>query len=87
MANSKDDGKPVIPPKELLRLEAEGAQRTAALVAEARLQAGDRCPECGALGSLEMHEGKWRCIDCDLEVLEQSRLGGLGKKLTSRGRG
>jgi multiple sugar transport system ATP-binding protein len=85
MATSKDrENKPQLPPAEMLRLEAEGERRTAALVAEARLQAGDRCPECGALGSLEEFNGKLRCVDCDLEVLEHSRLGGLGKKLSGQ---
>ncbi|MDW8251185.1 MAG: hypothetical protein RMJ98_17970, partial [Myxococcales bacterium] len=80
-SNKERENRPVLPPAEVLRLEAEAERRTAALVAEAKLQAGDRCPECGALGSLEEHRGRLRCMDCDLEVLEHSRLGGLGKKL------
>ena len=67
-------------PAELLRAEAEGAARSKALVAEAKLQPSDRCPECGALGSLEERDGKLKCIDCDFDVMAQSRLGGLGKK-------
>jgi len=77
----------VLPPAELLRLEAEGERRTAALVAEAKTQAGDRCPECGSLGSLELVDGVTRCLDCDLEIMERSRLGGLGKKLPRLGGG
>jgi uncharacterized Zn finger protein (UPF0148 family) len=64
---------------EILRLEAEAEQRQADLVAEGEPNLGERCPECGALGSLENVDGVVRCIDCDLVVLQHSQLPGMGK--------
>jgi len=64
----------------LLRTEAEAEKARAAFVAESKRNLGDRCPECGALGSLEEVDGIVRCIDCDLTSLATSSLGGLGRK-------
>ena len=79
MAN-EENKRATLTPAELLRAEAEGLARSKALVAEAKLQPSDRCPECGALGSLELRDGKVRCVDCDFDVMANSRLGGIGKK-------
>lgn len=60
--------------------EAEAAQRK--LVEESAAGLTNRCPECGALGSLEPfgESGELRCLDCDITVANVSRLGGLGRK-------
>lgn len=71
--------------------EAEAAQRR--LAEEGRRGLNNRCPECGALGSLEEQDddasgpggfesprGKLRCVDCDVVIAATSRLGGLGRK-------
>lgn len=66
---------------ELFRSEAlaEAAQRK--LAEEGKANLTDRCPECGALGSLEeQDDGVVRCIDCDVVVGARSPLGGLGRK-------
>lgn len=80
MSPPSDEKRPAPSPAEVLRIEAEAEARNAALVAEARENLGDRCPECGSLGSLELIDGKLTCIDCDLDVMSRSQLGGLGKK-------
>ena len=79
MANENEKKGPVAP-AQMFRAEAEAEARQAALVAEAKLQPSERCPECGSLGSLEMVDGELRCIDCNFDTMTQSRLGGLGKK-------
>lgn len=58
--------------------EAEAEQRR--LVEESKQGLSNRCPECGALGSLEEIDGEVRCVDCDVKLAETSRLGGLGRK-------
>ena len=63
-----------------LRAEAEAELKQAAFVAESKKNLGQRCPECGALGSLEEVDGVSRCIDCDMEILAASALSGLGRK-------
>ncbi len=65
---------------EVLLREAEAERERAAFVAESKKNLGQRCPECGALGSLEEVDGVTRCIDCDMEILAASALGGLGRK-------
>ena len=52
MANENEKKAPVRSAAETFRTEAEAEARQRALVAEARLQQSDRCPECGSLGSL-----------------------------------
>jgi hypothetical protein len=58
--------------------EAEAEQRR--LVEESKEGLTNRCPECGALGSLEEVDGELRCLDCDVKIAQTSRLGGLGRK-------
>jgi hypothetical protein len=65
---------------EQLRVEAEAERAHAAFVAESKDRLGDRCPECGALGSLELVGGAMRCVDCDEVVAKDRPLGGLGRK-------
>jgi hypothetical protein len=64
----------------LLELEAEGERAQAALVAEGTDRLGERCPQCGALGSLEAFGDETRCIDCDEVVAATTRLGGFGRR-------
>lgn len=67
-------------PKHVLELEAK-AEAERARFAEASLEQVDgRCPECGALGSLEEVDGALKCIDCDETVLAERRMGGFGRK-------
>lgn len=58
--------------------EAEAAQRR--LVEESQQGLENRCPECGALGSLEEIDGVMKCVDCDVQIAQVSRLGGMGRK-------
>ncbi len=74
------DHRPALSPAELLKLEAEGEARNRKLVADSLANLGDRCPECGRLGSLEEADGVTRCVDCDLEVLNHAKLPGFGKR-------
>jgi len=39
-----------------------------------------RCPECGAIGSLEEIEGVVRCVDCDEVVAAGAKLSGFGRR-------
>ena len=71
---TSNDGRSVLD----LEAEAEEAQRK--IVAESAAGLTNRCPECGALGSLEEIDGELRCLDCDVAVAEKSRLGGMGRK-------
>ena len=80
MTNENEKKAPVRSAAETFRTEAEAEARQRALVAEARLQQSDRCPECGSLGSLEVVDGVVKCLDCDADLMAQARLGGLGKK-------
>ena len=58
---------------------AEEAQRRLAEEAERGLT--NKCPDCGALGSLEeQDDGELRCIDCDVVVGAARKLGGYGRK-------
>ncbi len=58
--------------------EAEAAQRR--VVEESERGLSNRCPQCGALGSLEEIDGETRCLDCDVAIAQISKLGGLGRK-------
>jgi hypothetical protein len=77
MSSPRDDE---LPAADVLRREAEAERERSALVAESAHRLVDRCPECGALGSLEMVGGELRCIDCDETVARTAPLGGLGRK-------
>ena len=68
------------PPPNQLDDEAKAERERAQVGAESRANLGDRCPECGALGSLEEFEGELRCLDCDEKVGAKVALGGLGRK-------
>ena len=61
-------------------VEDQGERDLAALVAASKDRLGSRCPQCGALGSLEEVDGAVRCVDCDEVVLAGRALGGLGRK-------
>lgn len=65
---------------EKLRREAEAEKENAAFVAESKSRLSPKCPECGALGSLEEIEGELRCIDCDLVVGARTKLPGFGRR-------
>lgn len=63
-----------------LRREAEAERERAAFVSEALGGLTPKCPECGALGSLEEIDGEVRCIDCDLVVGAKTKLPGFGRR-------
>lgn len=63
-----------------LRREAEAEKENAAFVAESKSRLSPKCPECGALGSLEEVDGEVRCIDCDLVVGARTKLPGFGRR-------
>ena len=65
---------------DVLRQEAEAERERAAFVAASKDRLGDRCPECGNLGSMEMFEDVLRCVDCDEVIGATTSLGGLGRK-------
>ena len=67
-------------PAEVFRIEAEGERQREAMIAESKDRLGNRCPDCGALGSLEEFEGTLRCIDCDEVVGAVSKLPGFGRR-------
>jgi hypothetical protein len=79
MSSQPDDKRPALSPAETLKAEAEAERRQAELVAEALKNAGDRCPECGSLGSLEQIDGKLKCIDCDFDLMARHQLSGMGR--------
>lgn len=63
-----------------MRTEALAEAEQRRLAEEGQRGLSNRCPECGALGSLEeQDDGETRCIDCDVVVAATSRLGGLGR--------
>lgn len=70
----------VTTPRELLAREAEAEIANAELVAESRHNLEPKCPECGAIGSLEEIDGVMRCIDCDEVVAAHTKLGGFGRR-------
>jgi hypothetical protein len=63
-----------------LRREAEAEKERAAFVEESKKGLAPKCPECGALGSLEEVDGELRCIDCDLVVGAKTKLPGFGRR-------
>jgi hypothetical protein len=65
---------------EQLAREAEAERELAAFVAESKDRLGNRCPECGNLGSLEMFEGELKCVDCDVAVAVKAKLEGFGRR-------
>lgn len=68
-------------PPDVFRVEAEAEEAARKLAAEGERGLNNRCPECGALGSLEEQEdGETRCVDCDVVLGATQRLGGLGRK-------
>lgn len=65
---------------EKLRREAEAEKEQAAFVQESMSRLSPKCPECGALGSLEEVDGETRCIDCDVVVGAKTKLAGFGRR-------
>jgi len=65
---------------DVLRTEAEAERQLAEMISESKDRLGNRCPECGALGSLEEVAGKLRCIDCDVEVAAVTKIAGFGRR-------
>jgi hypothetical protein len=66
---------------EVFAIEAAAEAAGRALAEEGARGLENRCPECGALGSLEPFEdGQVRCVDCDLVVGAATRLGGFGRR-------
>ncbi|NUP08992.1 MAG: hypothetical protein HOW73_23325 [Polyangiaceae bacterium] len=66
---------------DVLRAEALAEEAQKRLAEEGKRGLENRCPECGALGSLEeQDDGAVRCIDCDEILGATQRLGGLGRK-------
>lgn len=63
-----------------LRREAEAEKEQAAFVQASLGGLSPKCPECGALGSLEEIDGETRCIDCDLVVGAKTKLPGFGRR-------
>ncbi len=63
-----------------LRREAEAEREKAAFVQESLKGLAPKCPDCGALGSLEEVDGVTRCIDCDIVVANKSKLPGFGRR-------
>jgi hypothetical protein len=63
-----------------LRREADAEKERAAFVKESQAGLAPKCPECGALGSLEEIDGETRCIDCDLVVGAKTKLPGFGRR-------
>lgn len=70
----------ILDPVELLRIEQEAERQLGLLVAESQDRLNNRCPECGALGSLEDIKGVLTCIDCDLDVAIATKLAGFGRR-------
>jgi hypothetical protein len=70
-----------VPSGNVFKVEAEAEAAAKRLAAEGQRGLTNKCPECGALGSLEeQDDGETRCVDCDVVVGATSRLGGLGRK-------
>lgn len=67
-------------PAEVLRREAEAEREKEQLLAESRGRLAPRCPECGAIGTLEEIDGVLRCIDCDETVAATAKLSGFGRR-------
>jgi hypothetical protein len=67
-------------PPDLLERAAAGEAAEAAIVSESKHRLLPRCPECGAMGSLELIDGVERCIDCDEVVAATRKLEGFGRR-------
>ncbi len=63
-----------------LRREVDAEKEQAAFVQESLKGLSPKCPDCGALGSLEEIDGEVRCIDCDLVVGAKTKLPGFGRR-------
>ena len=63
-----------------LRREVDAEKEQAAFVKESLKGLSPKCPDCGALGSLEEVDGEVRCIDCDLVVGAKAKLPGFGRR-------
>ncbi len=63
-----------------LRREVDAEKEQAAFVQESLKGLSPKCPDCGALGSLEEIDGEIRCIDCDLVVGAKTKLPGFGRR-------
>lgn len=67
--------------KDVFAVEAAAEQAQRDLALEGKRGLDNRCPDCGALGSLEEQEdGQVRCIDCDVVVAAGQKMGGYGRK-------
>ncbi len=65
---------------EQLKRESEAARELAAFLDESKDRLAPKCPECGAIGTLEEFEGELRCIDCDEVVGAKIKLPGFGRR-------
>lgn len=64
-----------------LKREVEAERAQAAFVKESVARLAPKCPDCGALGSLEEQpDGAVRCIDCDMVIAIASKLPGFGRR-------
>jgi hypothetical protein len=80
MSSSENAPKPPAWAAAVFQREAEAEAAAQKLVEEGSANVVNKCPECGALGSMEPFEdGSLKCIDCDLTVAANSRMGGLGR--------
>ena len=60
-------------PAEVLQREAEAARELESALAESRSRLAPRCPDCGAIGTLEEVDGVTRCIECGGQGLVWTR--------------
>ncbi len=67
-------------PVEVLQREAEAARELESALAESRSRLAPRCPDCGAIGTLEEVDGVTRCIECDEVVAATAKLSGFGRR-------
>ncbi|HZF50862.1 MAG TPA: hypothetical protein VE093_19515 [Polyangiaceae bacterium] len=67
-------------PAEVLQREAEAARELESALAESRSRLAPRCPDCGAIGTLEEVDGVTRCIECDEVVAATAKLTGFGRR-------
>jgi uncharacterized Zn finger protein (UPF0148 family) len=66
---------------DVLKVEALAEEAQRQLAEEGKKGLTNKCPDCGALGSLEEQEdGAVRCIDCDVVVGAARKMGGYGRK-------
>ena len=67
-------------PREAKATGPTRVQELEASLAESRSRLAPRCPDCGAIGSLEEIDGVTRCIECDEVVAATAPLGGFGRR-------